>query len=132
MIKLILLTLALTLTSFAQNPDLSKFEVVGIAGDTAFLVSKDRKVKKRTIEFALLIAEANTEGPGLSLNPNNYMLAPVEGNCEDMTYSAGKKTGKKHGEPYSEDATKKRPAPIDSRIWQVLNFVCKPDSTPRT
>jgi hypothetical protein len=130
--KTLILILALALTSFAQNPDLSKFEVVGIAGDTAFLVSKDRKVKKRTIEFALLIAEANTEGAGLSLNPNNYMLAPVEGNCEDMTYSAGKKTGKKHGEPYSEDATKNRPAPIDSRIWQVLSFVCKPDSTPRT
>ena len=130
--KTLILILALALTSFAQNPDLTQFEIVGIGGDTAFLVSKDRKVKKRTIEFALLIAEANTEGSALSLNPNNYMLAVVNGDCSDMTYTAGKKTGKKNGEPYSEDATKRRPAPIDSRIWQILNFVCKPDATLRT
>jgi hypothetical protein len=130
--KPLILILALTLTTFAQNPDLSQFEVVGVSGDAAFLVSKDRKVKKQSIEFALLIAEANTEGSALSLNPNNYMLAVVNGDCSDMTYTSGKKTGRKNGEPYSEDATKKRPAPIDSRIWQILNFVCNPTPVLRT
>ncbi len=130
--KTLILILVLTLTTFSQNPDLSKFEVVGISEDTAFLVSLDRKVKKKSIEFALLIAQADVEGEKLALNPNNYMMATVTGDCSDMTYTAGKKTGKKNGEPYEEEPSKRRPAPIDSRIWQVLNFVCKPDKLLRT
>lgn len=123
--KTLLIILLLAIPVLAQ-PDLSRYEVVGTSDDTAFLVSKDRTTKKHSIEFSLIIAQAAMGDDGLALNPNNYMMATVIGNCSEMTYKAGKKTGKKNGEDYAEDASKERPAPIDSRIWQVLTFVCKP------
>jgi hypothetical protein len=115
-------------------PNLSKYEVLGVAGNSAFLAA-DVDLEDSDLRFTLLIAEAQMdEDGGLHLNKDQYTVLMVKADCREMSYRILADNGVRDGQPYKgKKGDKQKPDPR-SNIAQVLKRLCTPppiSSAPR-
>lgn len=124
--KTLLLTLLFCVPVIAQS-DLSKFDVVGKNGISAYLVQTPIKKEKEKVDFVLLVAKIiESTDDVLTLDPKNYVELHMNADCKRRTYRVLSQKGRADGvarESKGSDAV--YTAKPETAIEDVLIFVCK-------
>jgi hypothetical protein len=76
------------------------------------------------IDFSLLMAQAREDEDGFHLNPEQWTLFTMRGNCRERSYRVLTERGMNQGQAYTGKKGSKQVPDPKSNIGQVLRILC--------